>query len=518
MVETAIKPQEYTPDPDVSAALKGSLSTMPEGLRDPYEKAFEAQRKNQFDMLERERVQKADLAQAKATAAGGLATSMQQQYDQFKKMEAPPKFNVAPETREGLIGMASLLPIAGLILGAGGMSSGVNAMQALTGIINGHAEGNKARIDFEKTKYEAAMKDWDANYKLSRQKLTDALEMMKTNYQAGLAKAEAAAVAMGPETAAILRKEGLTSLIGKIDEAAKRTQLHQDKIAELTATRAASALSRPARPITVQGEDGQPYLMDPTTRQPLTDETGAVLRPPARAGSQLAQSFQQQVDIAVNEAAYQTSLLKDLPVATSGVFGMRGKPTTLFQAPLEALANQLTPEATQRYNDIMMTMGREAAKVMGGGRSMSDTAANQWARQFVIGSGDKGFTALQRLAMLRGTFERGIEVLKKGKNVSPEMLEMYNRAEREFAEAIPITARDVQRAQDEQMRAKGKSQKKFSDLMASALPSGSAAPAQQTAPAPAAGKEKARPGEVVHQDAQGNKAVQRNGTWVEVED
>ena len=237
MVETAIKPQEYTPDPDVSAALKGSLSTMPEGLRDPYEKAFEAQRKNQFDMLERERVQKTDLAQAKATAAGGLATGMEQQYDQFKKMEAPPKFNVSPETREGLIGMASLFPIAGLILGAGGMTSGVNAMQALTGIINGHVEGNKARIDFEKTKYEAAMKDWEANYKLSRQKLTDALEMMKTNYQAGLAKAEAQAVAMGPETAAILRKEGLTSLIGKIDEAAKRTQQHQDKIEELAGRR-----------------------------------------------------------------------------------------------------------------------------------------------------------------------------------------------------------------------------------------------------------------------------------------
>lgn len=237
MVETTIKPQEYTPDPSVNSALEGALSTMPEGLRGPYKETFEAQRKNQFDILEKERVQKANLAQQKATAAGGLATGMQRQYDQFNKMEAPPKFNVAPETREGLIGMASLLPIAGLILGAGGMNSGVNAMKALTGIINGHAEGNKERIAFEKTKYEAAMKDWDANYKLSRQKLTDALEMMKTNYQAGLAKAEAAAVAMGPETAAILRKEGLTSLIGKIDEAAKRTQQHQDKIEELTGRR-----------------------------------------------------------------------------------------------------------------------------------------------------------------------------------------------------------------------------------------------------------------------------------------
>ena len=161
MVETTIKPQEYTPDPDVSAALKGSLSTMPEGLRDPYEKAFEAQRKNQFDMLERERVQKANLAQAKAGASGGLAAGMQRQYDQFNKMEAPPKLNVTPETREGLIGMASLLPIAGLILGAGGMSSGVNAMKALTGIINGHAEGNKERIEFEKQKYDAAMKECD---------------------------------------------------------------------------------------------------------------------------------------------------------------------------------------------------------------------------------------------------------------------------------------------------------------------------------------------------------------------
>jgi len=126
--------------------------------------------------------------------------------------------------------------------------------------------------------------------------------------------------------------------------------------------------------------------------------------------------------------------------------------------------------------------------------------------------------------MLRGTFERGLEVLRAKPNTPPEILDIYDRAQKEFAKAIPITAKDVQNAQDEQMRSKGKSQKKFSDLMQSALPSEErkaqplAAPVQSEPSAPAAAKQKANPGEQVHQDAQGNKAVQRNGTWVEVED
>jgi len=74
------------------------------------------------------------------------------------------------------------------------------------------------------------MKEWDANYKISRQKLADAIDMMKTNYQAGVAKAEAAAVAMGPEPAALVRQNGAAFLLNKLDEANKHVLAAQAKL------------------------------------------------------------------------------------------------------------------------------------------------------------------------------------------------------------------------------------------------------------------------------------------------
>jgi hypothetical protein len=74
------------------------------------------------------------------------------------------------------------------------------------------------------------MKEWDANYKISRQKLADAIEMMKTNYQAGVAKAETAAVAMGPEPAAIVRQNGAAFLLNKLDEANKHVLAAQRQL------------------------------------------------------------------------------------------------------------------------------------------------------------------------------------------------------------------------------------------------------------------------------------------------
>lgn len=505
-----VAPPQYIPSADETGALEALKTGPMKSVADPFQRLYTQSQQASFENETAKRKQAETLAKGKSDAVQTMYTGMQSRMAEMDKMAPPPKMNITPDTHEGLMGLATILPIAGLLLGSKGMTSGVNAMNAMTGAMKGYQEGNQARIEFEKQKYDRSMKEWDANYKISRQKLADAIEMMKTNYQAGVAKAETAAVAMGPEPAAIVRQNGAAFLLSKLDEANKHVLAAQEKLSQVAPT-----------PV-IDTQTGKSTF---ATRAQISENPERYQPIPkgAAGGSSLVKSFQQQVDLAINEAAYQTSLLKDLPVATSGVFGMRGKPTSLFQAPLEALANGLTKESTQRYNDIMMTMGREAAKVMGGGRQVTDTAANQWARQFTIAEGDKGFTALQRLAMLRGTFERGLEVLRAQPNTTPEILAIYDRAQKEFATAIPITAKDVQNAQDEQMRSKGKSQKKFSDLMQSALPSEErraqplAAPAQSEPSAPAAAKQKANPGEQVHQDAQGNKAVQRNGTWVEVE-
>lgn len=214
-----VAPPQYTPSADETGALEALKTGPMKSVAEPFERLYKQSQQASFENETAKRKQAETLAKGKSDAVQTMYAGMQEQKTAMDKMAPPPKMNITPDTHEGLMGLATILPIAGILLGSKGMMSGVNAMNAMTGVMKGYQEGNNARIEFEKQKYDTSMKEWEANYKISRQKLADAIEMMKTNYQAGVAKAETAAVAMGPEPAALVRQNGAAFLLNKLDEA-----------------------------------------------------------------------------------------------------------------------------------------------------------------------------------------------------------------------------------------------------------------------------------------------------------
>ena len=227
-----VAPPQYIPSADETGALEALKTGPMKSVADPFQRLYTQSQQASFENETAKRKQAETLAKGKSDAVQTMYAGMQEQKTAMDKMAPPPKMNITPDTHEGLMGLATILPIAGILLGSKGMMSGVNAMNAMTGAMKGYQEGNQARIEFEKQKYDTSMKEWDANYKISRQKLADAIEMMKTNYQAGVAKAETAAVAMGPEPAAIVRQNGAAFLLSKLDEANKHVLAAQDKLAQ----------------------------------------------------------------------------------------------------------------------------------------------------------------------------------------------------------------------------------------------------------------------------------------------
>jgi len=227
-----VAPPQYTPSADETGAFQALKTGPMKAFAGPFERLYMQSQQSGLEAATAKREQEKTLASGKANAAAELYSGMQTRMSEMDKMAPPPKMNITPDTHEGLMGLATILPIAGILIGSKGMMSGVNAMNAMTGVMKGYQEGNKARIDFEKQKYDTSMKEWEANYKVSRQKLADAIDMMKTNYQAGVAKAEAAAVAMGPEPAALVRQNGAAFLLNKLDEANKHVLAAQDKLAQ----------------------------------------------------------------------------------------------------------------------------------------------------------------------------------------------------------------------------------------------------------------------------------------------
>ncbi|CAB4127567.1 hypothetical protein UFOVP95_21 [uncultured Caudovirales phage] len=186
-----------TQTPDVAGeAIRSALGTEMGGpLADIYKKEREASKK----VAESQLSQKEDEARGIQRAQQSFASGERSRYEAARPQinAPPPKFNVTQDTQEGLMGLAALLPIAGILIGSKGMMSGTNAMNAMTGVMKGYQEGNKERMAFEKQKYDVAMKEWDTHIRQVKDSLDKYTELAKYDLSSATSKAKADAIAKG---------------------------------------------------------------------------------------------------------------------------------------------------------------------------------------------------------------------------------------------------------------------------------------------------------------------------------
>jgi len=157
-----------------------------------------------------EQEQKQTELQRKSEAYGTYAEGIKSQYEQAKPalMAAPPKFNVTKDTQEGLTGLAALMTVGSLIIGSKGAASGVNAMNAMTGVLKGYQEGNQARIDFETKKYEQFVKDWERTLQQTKDALSRYEKMASLDLNKATAEAAAYAASQGQDVIAAKIRSG----------------------------------------------------------------------------------------------------------------------------------------------------------------------------------------------------------------------------------------------------------------------------------------------------------------------
>jgi hypothetical protein len=245
--------------------------------------------------------------------------------------------------------------------------------------------------------------------------------------------------------------------------------------------KAETLAARPQRPIPSQDAEGKPIYRDPRTGEPITDAEGNVVRPAptGRAAGRTgalggyAQQFEDLTAIATNEAALAAQALVKAPFSNTGLF--QGRNTGgLIDAPIGVLANTLTSASVQQYNVIMGNMGTNITKVLYGGRVVPVKVQEAFNNRFAVRQGDDAFSVLLKMADMRQTFERAIEVKLANPNLSPEIKEIYKKTEREFIDAIPFTMNDVLEAQAAEKTSKGKqAPKTFGDFMSKKMGGGS---------------------------------------------
>ena len=408
-----------------------------------------------------EQEQKQTELQKKSEAYGTYAEGIKSQYEQAKPalMAAPPKFNVTKDTQEGLTGLAALMTVGSLIIGSKGAASGVNAMNAMTGVLKGYQEGNQQRIDFETKKYEQSIKDWERTLQQTKESLSRYEKLASADLSAATAQAAAEAASKGQEViAAKLRHDGFSQTISMVDNLIKQTSSAKTQWATINGQ---TGLYSPAE-IRAAQEGGATVAQATSAKGGRTGALGGY-----------AQQFEDLTAIATNEAALAAQALVKAPFANTGLF--QGRNTSgLLDAPIGVLANTLTSESVQQYNVIMGNMGTNITKVLYGGRVVPVKVQEAFNNRFALKQGDNAFTVLLKMADMRQTFERAIEVKLANPSLSPEIKEIYKKTEKEFIDAVPFTMTDVLSAQAAEKTAKGKqAPKTFGDFMSKKMGGGS---------------------------------------------
>lgn len=233
-------------------------ATLGSEVGDTASSLFERGQRETFGAARAKADREAAGAAAKAGATRDYATEMQRQTTAAEgRIGQMPQFEVNKDTQEGLMGLAALLPLAGLMLGIKGQTSGTNALNAMAGVMTGYKEGNQQRIEFERKKYDEEMNRWKANYGMVKDGLERAMSIAKANLQAGQAEAERVAATVGsPELKAMIQSQGLGAVYEKVLEIGKEKAKHDEKIKNPAEEKAREAIRGQIDQLrTVIGED-----------------------------------------------------------------------------------------------------------------------------------------------------------------------------------------------------------------------------------------------------------------------
>jgi len=351
--------------------------------------------------------QQSDLAQKQAQEMSGIISSY------GKQLMAPaPKREIDPQTKEGMMGLAAILPVAGAFFGGKGLTSATGAMQAMTGLVKGYQEGNKERIAFEQKKYDDAMKEFDRHQKQIREAFELAIKGAQVNQTAAQAKLKMDLHAFNaPMLAELVEKQGIVKTsednINMYNNFIKQRMSYDEKIkaAEL---RAAGAGGR---------------------------------------SSALLQGRAENVREAFVQAAQDVQNITYLPENTVlGTFaGMTGKSGEgLVDALRNTFAREVTPVEQRALQQLTAGIESHLAFALGGGYASSQTKANmdRYKAQLAQAGDDPA-----NIALFLARVRQELNILAQNFPSKPGATKEMNEAVQYFNnivnDSIPFTVQDV---------------------------------------------------------------------------
>jgi hypothetical protein len=424
-------PKDATPkDANSDNILRNFMN---QSLADPLASMYKQKAQAEADVESAKLRQKQTELAGKARAASGYAAGMHQKYNAAEPelMAPPPKFNVTKDTQEGLVGLAALMTVGGLIIGSKGMTSGVNAMNAMTGVMKGYQEGNKERIEFETKKYEKEMDNWKTHLQQVKDSLSRYEKLASVDLNAATAKAASDAAAQGQTViAAQLKANGISytlNMVEKLENKFQTGRLH---------------------PV-IDNETNKPTFATEAQIRENPDRYQQAYKPTASGG---AGAVQFRYNAAVTNAANQASLIIDnvaslplssAPPAASNVLTDPSKGLT--DAAIKYFAQTTTSAEDRANQQTYADLNRAIANIAAAGRpgGVTQSAIGEFAKM-APQPGDKKINTYLYLATVKQEFEIAYKDLLANGG-TPEQIAQAKAAKERVEGIIPFSVKDVNR-------------------------------------------------------------------------
>lgn len=411
--------------PSLSQQTRAALGT---DMSDPFEKYFKQMK--DYTSEERRKAQEAqksiaetqskiegealrrqsELAQKQAQEMSGIISGYSKQL-----MAPPPKREIDPQTKEGMMGLAALLPVAGAFFGGKGLTSATGAMQAMTGLVKGYQEGNKERIAFEQKKYDDAMREFDRHQQQIKAAFDLAIKGAQVNQSAAQAKLKMDLHAFGaPMLAELVEKQGIVKTsednINMYNNYLKQRMSYEEKM---------------------------------NVAKIRSEKTGATSALLAGRAENIREAFIQASQDILNIADRPSD--KSVLGTFAGMTGQSGK--GLIDSLSNTFARTVTDDDSRTLQQLIAGLEANLSMALGGGYATSQSKArmDQYKAQ-IPQAGDSGYVVANFLARIKQELNILAENFPSKPGASPEMNAAVQRYNLKINEAIPFDVRDVSAA------------------------------------------------------------------------
>jgi len=155
------------------------------------------------ELKQAELTQKANVAGEQAKAATEIADKAKTYVDDAKKKEAEfpyPEFHPTKDNAETLGGLFSIVSTLGIMLGSSGKQSGLNAMNAMSGMMTGWQKGRADLFKREKEEFDKEFNRIKTIHESLRKDLEDYMKLLPYDKEAAMYKASEISAKAGSDS------------------------------------------------------------------------------------------------------------------------------------------------------------------------------------------------------------------------------------------------------------------------------------------------------------------------------